>query len=78
MSVPTSATVRQDVQQDYESPIVGFPGGFEDTQNGPGLFNFGLGEDTMLANSAADLFWLWQEDVNADLFGQGPFQQGDV
>lgn len=32
----------------------------------------------MLANSAADLFWLWQEDVNADLFGQGPFQQGDV
>ncbi|KAI7204130.1 hypothetical protein KC316_g847 [Hortaea werneckii] len=78
VSVPTSATVRQDVQQDYESPIVGFPGGFEDTQNGPGLFNFGLGEDTMLANSAADLFWLWQEDVNADLFGQGPFQQGDV
>lgn len=78
MSVPTSATLRQDIQQDYGSPFVGFPGGFEDTQHGPNLYNLGLGEDAMLADSATDLFWLWQQDVNADLFGEGPFQQGGI
>lgn len=56
--------------------MAGYPQDFEDAQNAPSLFNFGPGEDTMLANSAADLFWLWQQDVNADLFGEGAFQQG--